>query len=40
MMMMFIRMGVDVVGHHKKVREVGKDRGWSIMKKQACQDVV
>jgi len=27
-------------GHHEKLREVGKEGGWIIMKKQAPQDVV
>ncbi len=39
-MMMFVKMGDGAMGHHEKLREVGKEGGQSIMKKQAPQDVV
>jgi len=30
MMMMFVKMGGGAMGHHEKLREVGKEGGWSI----------
>jgi hypothetical protein len=27
-------------GHHEKLREVGKEGGWIIMKKQALEDAI
>jgi hypothetical protein len=33
MMMMFVRMGGWCCGHHEKLREVGKEGGWIMMKK-------
>ncbi len=33
MKMMFIRMGVGVLGHYERLKEVGKEGGWSIMEK-------
>jgi hypothetical protein len=39
-MTMFIRMGGGALGHHERLKEVGKEGGWSIVKKQAFQEVV
>jgi hypothetical protein len=32
-MMMFVRMGGGVLGHHERLRVMRKEGGWSIMKK-------
>jgi hypothetical protein len=32
--------GVGALGHHERLKEVGKEGGWSIMKKQVFQEVV
>jgi len=38
--MMFVRTGGGVLGHHEKLRVVRKEGGWSIMKNQSFQGVV
>jgi hypothetical protein len=40
MMIMFIRMGSGVLGHHERLKEVGQEGGWSIMKKQTSQEAI
>jgi hypothetical protein len=35
-----VRMGRWCCGHHERSREVGKEGGWIIMKKQAPQDAI
>jgi hypothetical protein len=40
MMMMFVRMGSGAFGHHDRLKEVGQEGGWSIMKKRAFQETI
>jgi len=41
MMIMFVRMGgCGVLRYHERLKEVRKEGGWSIMKKQVFQEVV
>jgi len=40
MMMMFVRMGSGALGHHERLKEVGQEGSWSIMKKQASQEAI
>jgi len=40
MMMMFVKMRGGVLGHHERLKEVGKEGGQSIMKKQTYQKAV
>ncbi len=32
--------GGGALGHHERLKEVGKEGGWNIMKKQVFQEVV
>jgi hypothetical protein len=35
-----VKMGRWCCGHHERLREVGKERGWNVMKKQNLQDAI